>query len=57
MFLSDYTSEPYLYNSETLAKDACIARAECNGVTQEALFTLRMGKHYMNLRLVRLVGN
>ena len=56
-FLSDYTSEPYLYNSETLAKDACIARAECNGVTQEALFTLRMGKHYMNLRLVRLVGN
>ena len=34
-FLSDYTSEPYLYNSETLAKDACIARAECNGVTQE----------------------
>jgi hypothetical protein len=42
-----HTSGTYLYTSETLAKDACNARTDCNGVTQEAgrvdRYTLRQG--------------
>jgi hypothetical protein len=42
-FLASYTSGTYLYTSETLAKNACQARTDCKGVTQEAIFTLRTG--------------
>ena len=42
-FLASYTSGTYLYTSETLAKDACKARDECKGVTQEPIYTLRTG--------------
>ena len=42
-FLASYTSGTYLYTSEPLAKDACKARDDCKGVTQEPIFTLRTG--------------
>jgi hypothetical protein len=44
-FLASYTSGTYLYTStsETLAKDACKARDDCKGVTQEPFYTLRTG--------------
>jgi hypothetical protein len=40
---SFYTKRPYEYDSEASAKDACIARTDCNGVTQEPIYTLRSG--------------
>ena len=42
-FIGSYTSGANLYTSETLAKDACKARDDCKGVTQEPIFTLRTG--------------
>jgi hypothetical protein len=44
--LHSYAPEPYLYTSEALAKDACKARTDCNGVTRElskTRYTLRTG--------------
>ena len=45
MFLAGYVqSGTYVYANETLAKDACTARVDCNGVTQEPKsYTLRAG--------------
>ena len=36
-------SGTYAYANETLAKDACKARNDCNGVTKETEYTLRAG--------------
>jgi hypothetical protein len=43
--LAGYVSSgTYVYANETLAKDACTARVDCNGVTQEPKnYTLRAG--------------
>jgi hypothetical protein len=43
--LAGYVSSgTYVYANETLAKDACKARVDCNGVTQEPKnYTLRAG--------------
>ncbi len=45
MFLAGYVrSGTYVYDNETAAKDACKARVDCNGVTQEPKnYTLRAG--------------
>jgi hypothetical protein len=45
MFLAGYVSSgTYVYANETAAKDACTARVDCNGVTQEPTkYTLRAG--------------
>ena len=42
-FLASYASGTYVYNTETLAKNACSLRTDCNGVTQESVYTLRTG--------------
>ena len=42
-FLASYASGTYVYTSETGAKDACSARTDCKGVTQESEYTLRTG--------------
>jgi hypothetical protein len=42
--LAGYVSSgTYVYANETLAKDACKARVDCNGVTKETEYTLRAG--------------
>jgi hypothetical protein len=42
--LAGYVSSgTYAYATETLAKDACKARVDCNGVTKETEYTLRTG--------------
>ena len=45
-FLASYASGTYVYNTETLAKDACSARTDCKGVTRQPSgirYTLRTG--------------
>jgi hypothetical protein len=42
-FIANYASGTYAYDSETLAKDACKARTDCNGVTSQLKYTLRTG--------------
>ena len=46
-FLASYASGTYVYTSETGAKDACSARTDCKGVTQESVYTLRTGLDLM----------
>jgi hypothetical protein len=46
-FLGSYASGTNVYTSEIGAKDACTARTDCKGVTQESVYTLRMGLDLM----------
>ncbi len=49
MALAGYVSSgTYVYANETLAKYACTARVDCNGVTQEPKnYTLRVGSTFL----------